>query len=227
MTGPHPKLTTLRHGIPARALILAAGIAGVSLANRVWAVAPNTAPVISSQSWNELYATTNPTRGFLDSIEYSVDNAPSLASVPFDRVRYRMEAKVGDTLRFASVTFDGWSGLTVENLRFPDHQDPVDQPDPDFWFNTRSSVPPLQRNVSNLFIESNAGIATGRVPLGRLEIWPGDYLPAPSDPQTTGGDARFDWDDTLVAGRGYGSFQVHNLGAGETVFAWKDRKSVV
>ena len=242
-----------------RGLFLGVWLMGLFVTSRTWADSGNTPPVIASQSWNELYATTNPTRDWSGGIQYAEDNSWLLSSVPFRQVRYRMEAKVNGTIRFVNATFDAWPNLSLDELRFPEYRYPIDLiPTPmeipdgdggtyfqDFWqpVYVYTPSPAIQRNVLNLSIESNLGIKTGKNLLGRLEIWPDDYLPDPFAPSETGASSTptvpnllyqgqnsfpYDFDDTFVAnfsGTGRGSFQVHNLTEHEIVFAWNNHGS--
>ena len=80
---------------------------------------------------------------------------------------------------------------------------------------------PFQQIVSNMNVSSNVpGIVTGTgLTTGNIEFWGGNYevtnaLNIPNASATT-----FDFGDKMTSG-GHGCFQVHNHGAGQTIFAY-------
>ena len=155
------------------------------------------------------YEVGSPTRNN-GVISYRYNNAASLGNLPFQRVRYRMEAEVNGTPAFTETTFDVWPGLTVLQLAVPDS----------------SYQGVLQTNVSNLTVNSSAeGVLNATAQTGRLEISAGDYSPMSNG--AGGSSAAYDFDDTLSPGYGYGSFQIHNLSANppQTVVAWNNHDS--
>ncbi len=158
-----------------------------------------------------VYETVTPTRSS-NNIVYSVNNAAALAGTTFSRVRYRMETRVGGTLRHADVSFDKWAGLTVAGLAVPTPNNPFI----------------VQRNVTNMSVASNwsgqgnaTAVTTGSGFTGRLEIWDRNYGTA--NVFGDGNGSLFDFDDTPSGGT-YGSFQVHNLSSPtkHTVLAWNN-----
>ena len=54
---------------------------------------------------------------------------------------------------------------------------------------------------------------------GRLEIWPNNYG-AEAQNNIGGDNSKYDFDDRKHGGGSYGSMQVHNLSAAQTVMAW-------
>ncbi len=172
----------------------------------------NEGPAIKPSSSYLAYETVNPTRDGAGLIVYTTNNAATLAALPFNRVRYRMENTTGGVAYFADASFDAWSGLTVDGLKVPD----------------AGNIVTTQRNVTNVSIRSNhPRVINSNTELGRLEHWTNNYSP----PGIIGGSATlFDYDDTphtpIV---GYGSFQLHNLSATlpETVFAWNNHAAGV
>ncbi|HCN79432.1 MAG TPA: hypothetical protein DIT13_19895, partial [Verrucomicrobiales bacterium] len=172
----------------------------------------NEAPSLASSYL--VYETVTPTRSS-NNIVYSVNNAAALAGTPFTRVRYRMETRVGGTLRHADVSFDKWSGLTVAGLAVPTPNNPFI----------------VQRNVTNMNVASNwsgqgnaTAVTTGSGFTGRLEIWERNYGTA--NVFGDGNGSLYDFDDTPSAG-GYGCFQVHNVSSPtkHTVLAWNNHGS--
>lgn len=165
----------------------------------------NDAPALTNSLL--VYETTNPIR-VANNIQYAVNNAATLAGVPFNRVRYRMQTTVGGVVRYADVSFDAWPGLTVQGLRVPTPNDPF----------------VVQRNVDNLSVESNyAGVVNASAQTGRLEIWNYNYSPE-ADNGIGGSGAVYDFDDRSAGTDSYGSFQVHNLSSvpKQTVLAWNN-----
>lgn len=165
----------------------------------------NEAPSFGS-SYQLAYETVTPVRSS-NNIIYSVNNAAALSALSFDRVRYRMETRVDGVLRYAETTFDAWGGLTVAGLRVPTPNDPFI----------------LQRNVTNLSVESNyAGVVNASAQTGRLEIWNNNYSTTASG-GVGGSSSLYDFDDTPTVGS-HGSFQVHNLSSAppQTVMAWNN-----
>ena len=187
--------------------VLAVNSVGISAASNTATARANSAPQFASQVWRELYATTTPTRNTSGLIVYSVDNSETLSGASFQQVRYSMEAQVNNTLQYVNASFDAWSGLTVGALRFP-----------------AFTVTPIQRNVSNLSVESNVSAVTeGSGMTGRLEIWPYNYSPTAVDTVSTSGSSDvYDLDDTISSSGSFGSFQIHNLTSQETVFGWNN-----
>ena len=203
-TATSATVTGLANGALYQFRVSAMNAMGTSVPSVVATAKPSAPPQLSSQVWKELYATTSPIRNG-SAIVYALDDSQTLAGFSIQQVRYRMEAKVNNTLQYVNATFDAWSGLTVGELRFP-----------------AVTVTPIQRNVSNLSVESTvSGVSTGSGMTGRLEIWPNDYSPTAVAPASTSGSGEvYDLDDTMSSGGAYGSFQVHNLTSRQTVFAW-------
>ena len=74
----------------------------------------------------KIYETVNPSRDGSGSIVYvsgfgKTGGAASAFTGSFNRVKYRMENNVGGVLRWAEVSFDAWTGLTIAGLQIPDH----------------------------------------------------------------------------------------------------------
>lgn len=177
-----------------------------------------------------VYQTSNPYRNFNNprTITYDTgygkgasDRAAQLTSqnTSFNRIRYRMEVKYENVLRYADVSFDAWDGATIASLAIPDMGD------------TRM----IKRNVTNMAVNSNwrgktnfaTGVINGAGKTGHLELWALDYGTATSaNPSVGGSGSIYDIDDTQQPGS-YGSFQVHNVTDGQvqTVLAWNEHGS--
>lgn len=159
--------------------------------------------------WVLLYETVNATRDGTGAIVYSVNNSSILANTTFDRIGYYMQNNMNNagTVYWAFTSFDAYT-KTVTDLRVPSNADTFS----------------VQRNVTNLNVETNhPQVSATKAANGRLEIWSGNY-----NTGTFFGDGNagiYDIDDTMNAGQGYGSFQVHNISALKTVMAWNNHGS--
>lgn len=136
---------------------------------------------------------------------YQVDRRAELAG-PFDRVAYRLrlEAASGEAQ-------DLWVSMDT----FSDDLDEVGLP-------TRASGAVYQGPVTNLTVISTVpGLAVGRDrPGGWLELWPSDYGTANAAGAPGADDNRYDWGDAPTGSGDYGSFQVHDSAAGQTLLAY-------
>lgn len=136
---------------------------------------------------------------------YQVDRRAELAG-PFDRVAYRLrlEAASGEARE-----------LWVSMDAFTDDLDGVGLP-------TRASGAVYQGPVTNLtVIGAVPGISPGRdLPGGWLELWPSDYGTANAAGAPGADDNLYDWGDAPTGGGDYGSFQVHDSAAGQTLLAY-------
>lgn len=80
----------------------------------------------------------------------------------------------------------------------------------------------FQTGVAGMTVASNvAGILTGTNLAGNLEFWPRDALATRPVPLPGASDTLFDFGDTPTAGN-YGSMQLHNSTAGQTLFAFNN-----
>ena len=133
----------------------------------------------------KIYETVNPSRDGSGSIVYvtgfgKTGGAASAFTGSFNRVKYRMENNVAGVLRWAEVSFDAWTGLTVAGLQIPDH------------INNFT----IQRNVFNIEVASNlTGVNVGRFDTGRIEMWPWNYSASTSGLTPAGDAGTYDWDD--------------------------------
>jgi hypothetical protein len=152
-----------------------------------------------------LYETTTPRRSG-NNIVYSQDNSASYSDSDLQadgvRIGYRMEVTYNGTNYYAETFFDAWDGITLSRLQFP----------------SLSNEFAIQDNVTNMSVDSNYPTVTNTSSTtGRLEIWPWNYGPGA---QIGGDNSKYDFDDTHSGGSSYGSMQVHNLSAAQTVMAW-------
>ncbi|MDA7888711.1 hypothetical protein N9A86_04965 [Akkermansiaceae bacterium] len=164
------------------------------------------ANVPESTNYELVYSLGVPANGNLSGgagfTAYDVDTSSSID--PFNRVAYYLELqKTGDPQpTFVWVSMDAFtadrSKIGVPNL-------------------TPGAV--WQQLVTNLNIVSNSGAITNGTGLsGNLEFWPTNYQGTNSLPVPGANAATFDFGDNPTPGN-YGSMQVHNYAAGETLFA--------
>ena len=146
-----------------------------------------------------------------EMVTYQVDNHAKL-SKPFDRIAYCLELQGGDAdTQYVYVSMDAFS----------DALDKIGVP-------TAKSGARFQQNVSNLNVYSNVkGIVTGTALAGgNVEFWPNNYGPANTAKVPNASDQTFDFgDDPSDPVDGYGSMQVHNHAAKQTLFAlnhWRE-----
>jgi sialate O-acetylesterase len=146
-----------------------------------------------------------------ENIAYDTDNH-SKVSQPFDRVAYFLEEQGSDgDSTYVYVSMDA----------FTDDAAKIAVP-------TVASGAFFQQNVNNMNVFSNARDVVNGSGLtgGNIEFWPNNYsqensakVPNASDQTYDFGDKPFDPAD------GYGSMQVHNHAARQTLFAinhWRD-----
>jgi sialate O-acetylesterase len=143
-------------------------------------------------------------------IKYDADNRSKITR-PFDRIAYFLEVQGSDrNVQYLYVSMDA----------FTDALDKIGVP-------TVKSGARFQQNVSNMDVYSNVkGIVTGTgLSGGNIEFWPNNYGPANSANVPNASGETFDFGDQMTdPADGYGSMQVHNHAAKQTLFAvnnWK------
>ena len=148
------------------------------------------------------------------SITYDTDRHQEIRK-PFDRVAYALELEDQNLrTRHLFVSMDAFT------------DDPAKIAVP-----TVSSGAAFQQNVTNLNVYSDVkGIVTGtNLQGGNIEFWPNDYKQANSANVPNASAERYDFgDQRLESPDGYGSMQVHNHDASQTVFAinhWRDGRN--
>ena len=145
------------------------------------------------------------------TITYDVDNRAKLTR-PFNRIAYFLELKKGGEARqYVYVSMDA----------FTDDAAKIGIP-------TLDSKASFQTPVANMNVVSNVpGIATGNgLKAGNIEFWPNNYGPQNSANVPNASANVWDFGDQqsdLVDG--YGSMQVHNHDAKQTIFAINQWKS--
>ncbi|MBB3206008.1 sialate O-acetylesterase [Rhodopirellula rubra] len=139
-----------------------------------------------------------------EDIHYDVDNSDSIES--FDRIGYLLELASDDgAQRTLFVSMDAFTN-EVEKIGIP----------------TFASGAHFQCSVGSLDIYSNVdGITTGTgLETGNIEFWPNNYGPSNDSKIKGASNQLYDTGDAPSAPvDGYGSMQVHNFGAKQTLFA--------
>ncbi len=141
------------------------------------------------------------------TIDNTLNKSLSTYGMPLARQAYYYELtdKNGNKT-YAYTSFDALTNKQ-EHLNLPT----VTNNKPDFY---------LQGQVSNMTVSSNvAGVVNGTgIQTGNVEIWGCNYSHSNSNGIPGASDATYDFGDVMTDGN-YGSFQVHNHGAQQTVFA--------
>jgi hypothetical protein len=140
-------------------------------------------------------------------IPYTVNNSATAAPDGFDRVAYYLELTDGPTISWVYASMDAFTN-SVSATGLPHAAD--------------NNVI-FQQGVSNLTVLSNVvGVRNGSFDRGQIEMWHHSYQTANPTAVYAASATGFDWGDsrTNTNPSGYGSFQVHNPAARQTVFAY-------
>jgi uncharacterized protein YrzB (UPF0473 family) len=131
---------------------------------------------------------------------YSVDNSAFVGS-NHTRVAYYME--LGG--EYVWVSMDDFAAGSLSALAIP---------------NATTNNVVWDQAVSNMNVSSNASsIVNGTgITTGNIEMWRFNYHAAGNN-GIGGNNGTYDFDDTNAGDNSYGSFQVHNYGASQTLFA--------
>jgi sialate O-acetylesterase len=139
------------------------------------------------------------------AVSYDVDNHTSLQQ-PFDRIAYFLELQREDgNTQFVYASMDAFTE-SLSKIGIP----------------TVESGAHFQQNVAHLNVYSNVReVAPGtNLAGGNIEFWPNNYGPANSaNVPNASGDVYDFGDQPGDPVNGYGSMQVHNHAAKQTVFA--------
>jgi hypothetical protein len=144
----------------------------------------------------------------LAAVPYTVNNSGAAVAQPA-RVAYYMELTSGGVSKWVWASVDNFAS-TLTQLGLP-----------------HPSVNPVNWDQSvtnlNVFASANAGVTTGtNVGTGRLEMWRFNYSPDNVRGLANASTTTYDFSDRNDNGSNYGSFQVHNLTAGQTLLAYNN-----
>ncbi|HWD92635.1 MAG TPA: sialate O-acetylesterase [Verrucomicrobiae bacterium] len=144
------------------------------------------------------------------NITYDVNNSASI-SRPFDRIAYLLELQKSDSdTQYIYVSLDAFTD-DIKKIGLP----------------TAASGAFFQQDVSHLNVFSDVkGIVTGsNLTGGNIEFWPNNYSEANDSHVMNASSAIFDFGDKPTEPKdGYGSMQIHNHDARQTLFSinnWK------
>lgn len=137
------------------------------------------------------------------AVSYAVDNSASIGA--YNRVAYCLELDQ----QWAWVSMDDFSGGQIAHTGVPV-----------LSFNPNG----FQQTVNNMNVASNvAGVVTGNgIATGNIEFWQNCYNPETHLGLPGASNTLFDFDDVLNNNNctGWGSMQVHNHSASQTIFAY-------
>lgn len=143
-------------------------------------------------------------------IVYDVDRCAQIAG-PIDRVAYFLELrKRGERTQWVYVSMDAFAA-DLAKLGVP----------------TVASKAKFQTRVAHMSVFSNVPrIAAGADVEGNIEFFPNNYGPLNAAKVPNASDAVWDFGDQIADPEdGYGSMQVHNFAAKQTIFAFNNWKS--
>ena len=142
-----------------------------------------------------------------DAVSYGVDNSGTPIPGGITRIGYYLELDNGTTRQWLWASMDAFTQDLTE-IGVP----------------TIASGAVWQMIVDNMNVESNvAGIVTGTgITTGNIEFWPYNYAVANGLSGIGGDGDRYDFDDSNLINGNFGSMQIHNHGAGQTLFAYND-----
>lgn len=139
-----------------------------------------------------------------NAISYSVDNSNLIPRNSFGRIGYYVQLD------------NDWVWVSAD--AFTQNASQIGVPASNS-INGNGNVT-FQQSLSNMTVESNkAGVTSGTGINGNIEFWSSNYTAANNDALPGSSNTLFDFDDTPSSG-GYGSMQIHNTGAAQTVFAY-------
>ena len=140
------------------------------------------------------------------AVPYSVNDAATVTT-PIDRVAYHLELKKADgTTQWVFVSAAAFT-QNAKKLGVP----------------TLGSGAVFQQKLSNMTVRSNVpGVVTGSgLAGGNIEFWPSSYGPKNAAAVPNASDGAYDHGDVITApANGYGSMQLHNATAKQTLLAY-------
>jgi hypothetical protein len=139
-----------------------------------------------------------------DTVKYDVDNHLTFKK-PFDRISYYLELKTekGD-LQYAYVSVDA----------FTDDLGKIGVP-------TIDSNACFQQLLTNMDVYSNVkDVVNGKGLKGNIEFWPNKYGPKNTKSVPNASATVLDFGDEMLKDTPYGSMQIHNYEANQTIFAY-------
>jgi hypothetical protein len=169
------------------------------------------ANVPDAADFKHLYTIDIPVRASFNNADsntsyYSVNNATALSAAangaPYGRVGYYLELVKNNATSFCWTAFDAFTA-DLTQLGAP------------------RSGKIYQQLVNNLDVLSNVPgvLNTNGCGTGNIEFWDWNYGASGNQSIPGGSDTLFDFADSCSGSGNYGSMQVHNWGAGQTLWA--------
>ncbi|HQL76427.1 MAG TPA: autotransporter-associated beta strand repeat-containing protein [Phycisphaerae bacterium] len=172
--------------------------------------------VPETTGWSLVYTLPLPNSSINNSVPYSVNNAASILTGSFNRVGYYLELDNGSGLQWVYASFDAAPFQTNASMLGV----PISSTGEFYHYDAAGLLPGQVRNM-NVF-SNVAGIVTGTgITTGNVEFWASNYGTANQFLVPGASDGTFDFGDggNPSTGNGHGSMQIHNYGAGQTLFA--------
>jgi len=152
----------------------------------------------------------------LPSQLYAVDNSSALPRA-FDRVAYYVELVDNDgAMQYLWVSMDA----------FTNDYSAIGVP----LFNAGAPVVQTRVTGMNVFCNVDGVVNTTGCDTGNIEFWPYNYGEQTALGLEGANGSQFDFDDTCTYGGRYGSMQIHNWGARQTLFAanrWNEGATIL
>lgn len=187
-------------------LVAASLAVGFGLANPALADVFSSVPEAGAYTLVYSLAIPNSAAFNFNAIPYSIDNHLSIPAGSFSRIAYYLELQSsGGPLHYAYTSMDAFT-TDAGKIGVPS------TPTGAFF----------QQHVANLNVFSNvAGVVTGTgIGTGSLEFWHTDYDQTNSAGVPGASGSVFDTGDHPVGLYNYGSMQVNNYGANQTILAY-------
>jgi sialate O-acetylesterase len=189
-------------------LMVAAAAIGPMLPSRAQANVFSNVAEASSYTLVYSLAVQNSASYNFGTIPYSVDTHGSIANGSFSRVAYYMELQTASgSLQYAYASMDAFT-TDASKLGVP----------------STSTGAFFQQLVTHMNVVSNvAGVVNGTgISTGRLEFWHTDYGTSNSAGVPGASNSTYDFGDQPVNSSNYGSMQINNSGAGQTILAYNN-----
>lgn len=142
-------------------------------------------------------------------VPYTVNNLASVLST-YSRVGYYVEVTSGPQAgQFVYVSMNAFDSNPAR-LAVPHNvNNPI----------TRQQIVAN----ANIYSNNNSIVNGTGIDTVALEMWPSNYAAGTTGAIPGGNGGMYDYNDSgFHAGRGHGSFQIHNYGAAQTLFGWND-----
>ena len=165
--------------------------------------------ISESTGFNLLYALPMPNTALYDrnAVPYTVDESKFPQVTSYDRLAYLME------LAGTSPALTAWVWVSC---------DPFTTDVKKLGVPTVASGAVFQRNITNMTVIASSGapVVTGTDLAGNIEFWPTNYSAPNALGVPNASATSTDWGDTMSTTGNYGSMQIHNPSASQTILAY-------